>query len=141
MITFLTIVHVVNCLFLGVIVLLQHGKGADIGATFGGSSNTVFGARGAATLLSKMTAYSAILFMFTSISLAYFSASESSKSVFAGKNAPSKSEKTPVQTPTVAGTAVPGAAAATPVATTSPAVTTPPTKAPLVPDKASPSSK
>lgn len=63
--------HILVCLFLIAVILLQAGKGADIGATFGaGGSQTLFGARGAATFLSKMTTIIAILFLVTSISLA-----------------------------------------------------------------------
>ena len=63
----------VVCLFLVVIVLLQHGKGADMGATFGGASQTVFGTEGPLPLLNKITTGAAVLFMITSISLAYIS--------------------------------------------------------------------
>ena len=63
-------VHVVVCLFLIIVVLLQSGKAADLAGAFGGmGSQTAFGPRGSATLLSKATTISAILFMFTSISL------------------------------------------------------------------------
>jgi preprotein translocase subunit SecG len=66
----LTFVHVVVCLFLIIVVLLQSGKAADLAGAFGGmGSQTAFGPRGSATLLSKATTISAILFMFTSISL------------------------------------------------------------------------
>ena len=71
--TLLTIVHVVVCLFLIVIVLLQHGKGADMGAAFGGSSQTVFGTDGPVPLLNKITTWAAVVFMLTSITLAYMS--------------------------------------------------------------------
>src|SRR5437868_15451903 len=68
--TLLTFVHVLVCLFLIVVVLLQSGKAADLAGAFGGmGSQTAFGPRGSATLLSKATTISAILFMFTSISL------------------------------------------------------------------------
>jgi preprotein translocase subunit SecG len=73
MTTLLTIVHVFVCLFLIVIVLLQHGKGASMGAAFGGSSQTVFGTDGPLPLLNKLTTWAAIVFMLTSISLAYVS--------------------------------------------------------------------
>src|SRR3954447_13809587 len=64
------IVHVVVCLFLIIVVLLQSGKAADLAGAFGGmGSQTAFGPRGSATLLSKATTISAILFMVTSISL------------------------------------------------------------------------
>jgi len=75
---FLTIVHVLTCLFLVAVVLLQHGKGADIGAAFGGGgSNTVFGSRGAGNFLTKLTTAGVIVFMLTSLTLSYFSAASS----------------------------------------------------------------
>ena len=63
-------VHVIVCLFLIIVVLLQSGKAADLAGAFGGmGSQTAFGPRGSATLLSKATTISAIVFMLTSISL------------------------------------------------------------------------
>lgn len=79
--TLLTIVHIVVCLFLVGIVLLQHGKGADIGATFGGSSQSLFGTEGPLPLLNKITTAVAIIFMLTSVTLAYISSQSSSSSV------------------------------------------------------------
>ncbi len=79
--TLLTIVHVVVCFFLVGIVLLQHGKGADIGATFGGSSQSLFGTEGPLPLLNKITTGVAIIFMLTSVTLAYISSQTSSSSV------------------------------------------------------------
>ena len=70
MTTILLIIHVMVCIFLVLLVLLQGGKGAEIGAAFGGSSQTLFGSRGAATFLSKITTAVAIVFMLTSLSLA-----------------------------------------------------------------------
>lgn len=70
MTTILLIIHVLVCLFLIMLVLLQSGKGAEIGAAFGGSSQTLFGSRGAATFLNKITTVVAIIFMLTSLSLA-----------------------------------------------------------------------
>jgi preprotein translocase subunit SecG len=81
MTTLLIIIHVLVSLFLIAIVLLQHGKGADIGATFGGSGQSVFGSEGPVPLLNKITTFSAIIFMGTSISLAYMSANEHSNSI------------------------------------------------------------
>lgn len=81
MTTLLTIIHVLVCLFLVGIVLLQHGKGADIGATFGGSSQSLFGTEGPVPLLNKITTFAAIVFMGTSISLAYLSANRSTGTV------------------------------------------------------------
>ncbi len=70
MTTVLLIIHVLVCISLILLVLLQGGKGAEIGAAFGGSSQTLFGSRGAATFLSKLTTGAAIIFMLTSLSLA-----------------------------------------------------------------------
>jgi len=82
--TLLTIVHVLVCLFLVGIVLLQHGKGADIGATFGGSSQSLFGTEGPLPLLNKITTAVAIIFMLTSVTLAYISSETSTSSVMSG---------------------------------------------------------
>jgi len=82
--TLLTIVHVVVCLFMVGIVLLQHGKGADIGATFGGSSQSLFGTEGPLPLLNKITTAAAIIFMLTSVTLAYISSQTSNSSVMSG---------------------------------------------------------
>ncbi len=66
----LTIVHIVVCIFLIIVVLLQSGKAADLAGAFGGmGSQTAFGPRGSATLLSKATTASAVVFMITSLSL------------------------------------------------------------------------
>jgi len=66
----LTIVHVIVCIFLIIVVLLQSGKAADLAGAFGGmGSQTAFGPRGSATLLSKATTASAVVFMITSLSL------------------------------------------------------------------------
>ena len=70
MIALLVVIHVVVCLFLTGVVLLQQGKSADMAAAFGGQgSQTAFGPRGAANLLTRLTTWSAIVFMVTSISL------------------------------------------------------------------------
>ena len=81
MTTILIIIHILVCLFLIGIVLLQHGKGADVGATFGGSSQSLFGTEGPVPLLNKITTLAAIVFMGTSISLAYISANNSTSTV------------------------------------------------------------
>ncbi|HWR57798.1 MAG TPA: preprotein translocase subunit SecG [Thermodesulfovibrionales bacterium] len=73
MTTLLVIIHLLVCLFLIFIVLIQSSKGAELGAAFGGSSQTLFGSRGAATLLSKLTTISAVVFMMTSLLLAMVS--------------------------------------------------------------------
>lgn len=89
----LVFVHVSVCLFLVVIVLLQHGKGADIGASFGGASQTVFGAGGAATLLHKITIGAAITFMFTSITLSIIASRSAKESIMSDE--PTKSAPGP----------------------------------------------
>ena len=71
--TFLITLHVFICFIMIGVVLLQSGKGAEIGASFGGSSQTVFGSRGPGTFLSKTTALAASIFMLTSLSLAILS--------------------------------------------------------------------
>lgn len=75
--TVLAIIHVIVCLFLILVVLLQTGKGADIAAAFGGTSQTAFGARGATSFLSKLTTGAAVVFMLTSLTLALVSGSPS----------------------------------------------------------------
>ena len=70
--TILLILLVVNALALTGIVLLQHGKGADVGAAFGsGAANTIFGARGSASFLTKATAWLSLAFFVISFLLAY----------------------------------------------------------------------
>ncbi len=72
MITFIVVLHVFVCVALILIVLLQTGKGADMGAAFGGgSSQTLFGSTGASTFLGKATTVVAVIFMITSLALAY----------------------------------------------------------------------
>jgi preprotein translocase subunit SecG len=73
MVILITFVHVLVCLFLIVVVLLQSGKAADLAGAFGGmGSQTVFGPRGSATVLSKATTISAVVFMLTSITLSIY---------------------------------------------------------------------
>jgi len=75
---FLIIVHVFVSIVLILMVLLQKGKGADIGAAFGGASQTVFGPRGAASVLSRITTGAAVIFMLTSLTLAFISSKKGS---------------------------------------------------------------
>ncbi len=113
MITLLTVVHVAVCLFLIVIVLLQHGKGADAGATFGGSGQSLFGTEGPVPLLNKITTTVAIVFMLTSVALAYYSSSKSTGSVMTEVAQPKtaeekvKKEERVVPVPTVETTPIP----------------------------------
>ena len=81
---FVTIVHVVVCLVLIVAVLLQSGKAGDLAGAFGGAgTQSVFGARGAATILSKVTTVCAVLFMVTSMGL-WILSSKGARSVVRG---------------------------------------------------------
>jgi preprotein translocase subunit SecG len=74
MFLFVTALHIVLCLFLVVVILLQPGKGADPGSAFGGGmTSSVFGPRGPANLLSRVTTVVAVLFMVTSVTLALYS--------------------------------------------------------------------
>jgi len=75
---FLITLHVTVSAILISMVLLQKGKGADIGAAFGGASQTVFGPRGAQSFLSKLTTGAAVIFMITSLTLAFTTAKRSS---------------------------------------------------------------
>jgi preprotein translocase subunit SecG len=75
-------VHVTVCITLVILILLQQGKGADVGAVFGGSSNTVFGASGAGNLMTRATSALAVLFFATSIYLAYASSQRASGTIF-----------------------------------------------------------
>jgi len=91
-------VHIVVCLFIIIVVLLQSGKSGDISAAFGGQgSQTAFGPRGAASALSRATTWSAIAFMITSITLSVYSAKTGgSTSVLQGlKSQPVKTQPAP----------------------------------------------
>ncbi|MBM2838010.1 MAG: protein translocase subunit [Deltaproteobacteria bacterium] len=74
----ITIIHVFVAISLVLVVLLQSGKGADMGAAFGGASQTIFGSSGAATFLGRLTAAAAIIFMITSLSLTVIGGSKTS---------------------------------------------------------------
>ena len=92
--TIVVIIHVVAALALISIVLLQHGKGAGIGAAFGGSSQTVFGSTGAAPFLAKLTAIVAILFMCTSLGLTFLGRQQA-PSVMQGAEKPAATQPAP----------------------------------------------
>jgi preprotein translocase subunit SecG len=106
---FLTVLHVMVCLVLVIVVLLQHGKGADIGAVFGGgASSTVFGSRGAGNFLTKLTTASALIFMVTSLSLAYLANTSGTGDIFENE-APEAAQPTAGESPAAAeGTAPAG---------------------------------
>jgi preprotein translocase subunit SecG len=107
----LTLIHVIVCLFLIVVVLLQSGKAADLAGAFGGmGSQTAFGPRGSATLLSKATTLAAAIFMITSLTLAIMATrgAASSGSILERQKAPAKTStpatpqgKAPVAIPPV----------------------------------------
>ena len=97
MITVLTIIHILVCIFLVSIVLLQHGKGADVGATFGGGGQSLFGTEGPVPMLNKITTAAAVIFMVTSISLAYISAHRTTSSVMGDYSAPAAPVEQPSQ--------------------------------------------
>jgi preprotein translocase subunit SecG len=92
MVIIVTVIHILVSLGLILVVLLQTGKGAEIGAVFGGgSSSTIFGSSGAGTFLTKLTTGMAIVFMMTSLTLGYFAGHKPSGSIF--------DTRTPVATP------------------------------------------
>ena len=104
-------IHIIVCVALIMIVLLQTGKGADMGAAFGGgSSQTLFGSTGASTFLSKATTGAAVIFMLTSLALAYISSHRTGDSIMSDvevpfeqavpeNTIPSEPETSPVTTP------------------------------------------
>ena len=100
--------HVFVSIAMICIVLLQSGKGAEMGASFGaGGSQTVFGASGGNTFMNKLTTGVAVIFMLTSLTLAHLSTSGSSSSIMSGKKAPAA----PAQQSAPAAPAAPGGAA------------------------------
>lgn len=98
---FLISVHVIVSAILIGMVLLQKGKGADIGAAFGGASQTVFGPRGAQSFMAKLTSAAAIIFMITSLGLALTTSSKSSvmENVKQEQSAPAVPVVPPAPTP------------------------------------------
>ena len=100
MFTIVTVFHVLVCFALILIVLLQAGKGAEMGAAFGGASQTIFGSSGAMGFLSKLTTVAAVIFMITSLLLA-FGSSQRASSIMRGsypsQTAPSGPRPAPVQ--------------------------------------------
>jgi len=112
-----TLVYYLVCLLLIVLVLLQHGKGADIGVSLGaGASNTVFGARGAGNFLTKLTTGSAILFMILAFSLARCTSDTTSSDLLSTPTGPAaeKSESAAPPTPSPESAAPPSEPGAPP---------------------------
>jgi preprotein translocase subunit SecG len=136
----LVTLHIIVCFALIIVVLLQSGKGAEMGASFGASgSQSVFGAGGGNTFMSKLTTYAAVIFMLTSLSLAFVSGQGGGSSIMSGKKAP-KAKPAPMgglplqQKP--GAPAAPGkfgVAPATPAAPAAPAAPVKPGAAPAAP--------
>jgi preprotein translocase subunit SecG len=117
MTTFVTVIHIVTCVLIMIVVLMQSGKGAEISATLGGSSNTVFGSSGGSNFFSKTTFVLAAVFMFTSVTLTILGTREK-RSVF--DSAPTTTSATLPKS----GETVPATAPAAPV-NSAPAATAP----------------
>ena len=115
MYTLIVILHVIVSVALILVILLQTGKGSDIGAVFGGgSSQTLFGSTGPTSFLSKLTAGAAIIFMLTSLFLAYFSGSSATRSIMKSGAAPVQSMPAPPATIPTPPAGVPAMPAAPP---------------------------
>ena len=97
--TAFTVVHVITCVLLVMLVLLQSGKGAEISASLGGSSNTIFGSSGGANFFTRTTQVLAALFMITSMGLT-LSGSAGRKSVFDGAPVPVSAPADATKAPT-----------------------------------------
>jgi len=108
MIIFVTVIHVIVSIGLILVVLLQTGKGAEVGAVFGGSSATIFGSSGAGNFLTKLTSGMAIVFMLTSLALGYFAGRKPSATIFDDRTPPVTAPAAPAQP------AAPGAQQSTP---------------------------
>ena len=112
MTTFITVIHCVTCVLLILVILIQSGKGAEISASFSGSSQTVFGSSGGANFFTRFTQGAAAIFMVTSLTLTILGG-QNKKSLFEGASNP------PAQTPPAAAKGVPASSPA--VGTTLPA--------------------
>jgi len=98
MTTLIAILHVLISLFIIGVVLLQSGKGAEMGASFGsGGSQSVFGAGGGGNFMTKLTTAAAIIFMLTSLTLAYLSGHMPASSIMSGKQAQKPAPASPVK--------------------------------------------
>jgi preprotein translocase subunit SecG len=112
--TFMNIVHVMTALFLILVVLMQSGKGADISASLGGSSQTIFGSSGGANFFTRLTSILAAIFMATSLGLTVMGA-KTNKSIFDGAPVPAQSAPATQDAPANAAAAPANAAPAAPV--------------------------
>jgi preprotein translocase subunit SecG len=120
--TLVLVIHVLAALVLVALILLQHGKGADVGAAFGsGASGSLFGASGSANFLSRTTAVLAVIFFLTSLGLTYFSTRKTEHKGVMSTEPAAPAQSLPAQipatssagqeTPTPAGQAAPAAGA------------------------------
>jgi preprotein translocase subunit SecG len=135
--TFVWIIHTVAALAVIGLVLIQHGKGADMGAAFGsGSAGSLFGSTGASNFLSKTTGVLAAIFFISSLGLTYLSSHRQSGGVM--QSAPAAAQPAPVTTEKKADAPTPAPA---PAATTTPAVTVTPAATPATPAPAEADSK
>jgi preprotein translocase subunit SecG len=110
MLTLVTVIHIIVSLGLILVVLLQTGKGAEMGAVFGGSSSTIFGSSGAGNFLTRLTTGMAVVFMLTSLTLGYFSGKKPSSSIFESQGAevqPAGRQSTPTGDEQTGSTPVP----------------------------------
>src|SRR5207302_10951221 len=127
MIIAVTIIHVIVSIGLILVVLLQTGKGAEVGAVFGGSSSTIFGSSGAGNFLTRLTTGMAIVFMITSLTLGYFAGKKPTSTIFDSRSPVTEPHQTapppaPTQQQTApSGSAQPAAPAAPPQPGKSPA--------------------
>lgn len=145
------IVHVIVCMFLIIVVLLQSGKAADLAGAFGGmGSQTAFGPRGSATLLSKATTISAIVFMLTSLSLSILATRNAGLGTTVLESAPTKSsapapaKSAPVQIPIPPSPGAPqpqGQGQQVPITLTPPTQTTTPAPQQSTPAQPTPAKK
>lgn len=114
--TLISIIHILMCFVLIAVVLLQAGKGANMGAAFGGSSQTVFGSSGPGTFLSKMTTAVAVVFMLTSLVLSHPAFQGATSVVKGARPAAEKAQPVPAlpAPPATQGAQAPAAPAAPP---------------------------
>ena len=114
MATLVTVVHIATCVLLVLVVLVQSGKGAEISASFGGSSQTVFGSSGGANFFTRFTGGAAAVFFCTSIFLTIHGSAQSKGSVFdkGGATTPATAPIAPAAPQATAPQAAPAAAAA-----------------------------
>ena len=110
--TLILVLHILASVGIVVLVLLQHGKGADMGAAFGsGSAGSLFGSAGAANFLSRTTAILAAVFFLTSLGLTYFSAPSKSSGVVQQLEIPAVPQGAPAQKPAAPAPSAPAPAA------------------------------